>query len=363
MLLTQAALGPLRRFFPGRAALRFAWALAGQPGLVASRAGGLTAELARVAGAPRASPRPSGTGGSPTPRGRATRCCAGSCRPTWRPGTRRSASSTTSPLDWRDAERLRFAMSNLVDALAPSNSRAVTGGVEGGAQLRWRQPADRGQAPAERPRQRAARARHGAARRLHGRHRPGGDPGRGRAAHPVVRADPVPARDRDRPRAPGADRPADDQQVLRPRPRPRPEPGRVPGQPGAASVRHVLAQPGRATRLLGVRRVHVRHHRGGRHRGGHLRRRGRAPARRLLRRHPRQPRRRGADRRGRARGAAAAREPRAAGHHARPVAHRRRRRARGRAHGGGGDRRLRQEGLPGRAQARRGLRLAAAAAT
>ena len=32
MLLTQAALGPLRRFFPGRPALRFARSLAGQPG-------------------------------------------------------------------------------------------------------------------------------------------------------------------------------------------------------------------------------------------------------------------------------------------------------------------------------------------
>ena len=328
MLLTQAALGPLRRFFPGRAALRLAWALAGHPGLVASRAGGLTAELARVIGG--------SSGVAPGKRDRRFADPAWTGNPVLRRVMQAYLASGDAalglvndiPLDWRDAERLRFAMSNLVDALAPSNSAPVTGSGQGGARLRWRQPADRGQAPAERSRQRAARARHGAARRLHRRHRPGDDPGRGRAAHPVVRADPVPARDRDRPRAPGADRPADDQQVLRPRPRPRPEPGRVPGQPGAASVRHVLAQPGQATRLLGVRRVHARHHRGGRHRGGHLRRRGRAPARRLLRRHPGQPRRRGADRRGRARCAAADREPRAAGHHARPVPHRRRRRPR-----------------------------------
>ncbi len=26
------------------------------------------------------------------------------------------------PLDWRDAEEMRFAVSNLIDALAPSNS-------------------------------------------------------------------------------------------------------------------------------------------------------------------------------------------------------------------------------------------------
>ena len=50
LLLTQAALGPLRRFFPGRSALRFAAALASRPGLVAGRASSLAAELARVAG-------------------------------------------------------------------------------------------------------------------------------------------------------------------------------------------------------------------------------------------------------------------------------------------------------------------------
>ncbi|MGC1754010.1 MAG: hypothetical protein WA805_13020, partial [Trebonia sp.] len=46
LLLTQAALGPLQRFFPGRSALRFAAALASRPGLVAGQASSLTAELA-----------------------------------------------------------------------------------------------------------------------------------------------------------------------------------------------------------------------------------------------------------------------------------------------------------------------------
>ena len=43
LLLTQAALGPLRRFFPGRSALRFAGALARRPGLVAGRVSSLAA--------------------------------------------------------------------------------------------------------------------------------------------------------------------------------------------------------------------------------------------------------------------------------------------------------------------------------
>jgi polyhydroxyalkanoate synthase len=122
LLLTQAALGPMRRFFPGRAALRLARALAGQPGLVASRAGGLAAELGRVIG-----------GTSAVAPGKRDRRFTD---PAWagNPVLRRvmqaylAAGDTALglvddiPLDWRDAERLRFAVSNLVDALAPSNS-------------------------------------------------------------------------------------------------------------------------------------------------------------------------------------------------------------------------------------------------
>jgi polyhydroxyalkanoate synthase len=122
MMLTQAALGPSRRFFPGKSALRFAWALAGQPGLAASRAGGLAAELARVAG-----------GGSAVAPGAKDRRFAD---PAWSGNavlrrimqaylaTGAAATSLVEdvPLDWRDAERMRFAVTNLVEALAPSNS-------------------------------------------------------------------------------------------------------------------------------------------------------------------------------------------------------------------------------------------------
>ena len=122
MLLTQAALGPARRFFPGQSALRFAWALAGQPGLAASRAGGLAAELARVA-----------RGGSAVAPGAKDRRFAD---PAWsaNPVLRRVMQAYLAtgsvalglveevPLDWRDAEQMRFAVSNLIDALAPSNS-------------------------------------------------------------------------------------------------------------------------------------------------------------------------------------------------------------------------------------------------
>lgn len=126
LLLTQAALGPLHRFLPGGPALRFARALAARPGLVTSRAGGLAAELARIAG---------GTS-SLAPAARDRRFTD----PAWarNPVLRRVmqaylASGSTAlglvdeaQLDWRDAERLRFALGNLVDALAPSNSALLS---------------------------------------------------------------------------------------------------------------------------------------------------------------------------------------------------------------------------------------------
>jgi polyhydroxyalkanoate synthase subunit PhaC len=122
LLLSEAALGPFRRFFPGRSALRFGWALAGRPGLAAERAGGLAAELARVAG-----------GGSTLAPGAKDRRFAD---PAWtgNPVLRRVmqaylAAGTAAvglvedvPLDWRDAERMRFAVASLVEALAPSNN-------------------------------------------------------------------------------------------------------------------------------------------------------------------------------------------------------------------------------------------------
>jgi polyhydroxyalkanoate synthase subunit PhaC len=122
LLLTEAALGPFRRFFPGRSALRFGQALAGRPGLVAGRAGGLAAELARVAG-----------GGSTLTPGAKDRRFAD---PAWtgNPVLRRVMQAYLAtgaaalglvedvPLDWRDAERMRFAVASLVEALAPSNN-------------------------------------------------------------------------------------------------------------------------------------------------------------------------------------------------------------------------------------------------
>ena len=121
-LLTQAALGPFYRLSPGRSTLRFARALASKPGLVTSRAAGLAAELARVAG---------GTSEvAPASRDRRFADAAWTGNPVLRRVMQAylAAGSTAlglvddAELDWRDAERIRFTVENLVDALAPSNS-------------------------------------------------------------------------------------------------------------------------------------------------------------------------------------------------------------------------------------------------
>jgi poly[(R)-3-hydroxyalkanoate] polymerase subunit PhaC len=126
LLLTQAALGPVRRLFPGRPALRFARALAARPGMVAAKTGGLAAELARVA-----------TGTSAVAPGARDRRFAD---PAWagNPLLRRVMQAylatgdaalglvSEADLDWRDAELVRFAVSNLVEALAPSNSALLS---------------------------------------------------------------------------------------------------------------------------------------------------------------------------------------------------------------------------------------------
>jgi polyhydroxyalkanoate synthase len=126
MLLTQAALGPVRRFFPARSLWRLATALAGQPGQVTGRARELAAELRRVA---------DGTCEiAPARRDRRFTDRAWTSNPVLH-RTLQAYLATASAalalvedaaadprLDWRDAERLRFAVSSLVDALAPSNS-------------------------------------------------------------------------------------------------------------------------------------------------------------------------------------------------------------------------------------------------
>ncbi len=122
LLLADAATGMLRRMNPGGSGLRLAAALAARPRLVAGRGRRLAGELARIA-----------VGRSQVQPSRRDRRFAD---PGWagNPLLRRAmqaylAAAETAEgvvaeagLDERDAERVGFVLTNLIDALAPSNN-------------------------------------------------------------------------------------------------------------------------------------------------------------------------------------------------------------------------------------------------
>jgi polyhydroxyalkanoate synthase len=122
LLLTDAAIGALRRVNPGGSGLRLAAALAGRPRLVAGRGGQLLGELARIAvGTSQVQPSrrdrrfaDPGWTGNPLLR-RAMQAYLAAA------GTAEGVVADAG-LDWSDSERVGFAMTNLIDALAPSNN-------------------------------------------------------------------------------------------------------------------------------------------------------------------------------------------------------------------------------------------------
>jgi polyhydroxyalkanoate synthase subunit PhaC len=122
LLLAAAALGPLRRLLPGRAGVRFAAGLARRPHQAARQAAWLAGELARV-GAGRSTLAPS-------PRDRRFADPAWTSNPLLRrlvqaylaAGQTAERLLADADLAWRDAERMRFVVDNLVQALAPSNN-------------------------------------------------------------------------------------------------------------------------------------------------------------------------------------------------------------------------------------------------
>lgn len=121
MLLTSAARGQWRRFIPGASTVKLGAAIAEKPSVIADEAVSLVRELARA-----------GTGKSditPDKRDRRFSDPAWSSNPWLRAilqgylAIDKSARSVVSELelDWRDRERIEFALENLLDAAAPSN--------------------------------------------------------------------------------------------------------------------------------------------------------------------------------------------------------------------------------------------------
>ncbi|MGY1617184.1 PHA/PHB synthase family protein [Geodermatophilus sp. SYSU D00691] len=123
MVLVDGARGPLRRFVPpARTTLSFARALAGKPDVVGKRARYLVRELGRI-----------GVGRSevaPHPKDKRFADPAWSGNPLLQRlmqahiATAQTAAKLVEDADlgWQDEERIRFTLTNVVDALAPSNT-------------------------------------------------------------------------------------------------------------------------------------------------------------------------------------------------------------------------------------------------
>jgi poly[(R)-3-hydroxyalkanoate] polymerase subunit PhaC len=146
LLLSDAAIGLLRRVNPGGSGLRLAAALAARPSLVAGRGRGLAGELARVAlGTSRVEPSrrdrrfaDPGWAGNPFLR-RAMQAYLAAAETA-------EGLVADAGLDAADAERVGFVLTNLIDALSPSNNPLLnpaalkaaidTGGASAAAGLR-----------------------------------------------------------------------------------------------------------------------------------------------------------------------------------------------------------------------------------
>ena len=122
LLLPQATVGVLRRFRPDASMARYAFRLASRPGTVAARYAKLAAELAGIAAGRSAI--------APQPRDRRFADPAWSGNP-WLKRTLQTYLAAgqaaekllaDAELDWRDNTRLKFVLTNLIAASAPSNN-------------------------------------------------------------------------------------------------------------------------------------------------------------------------------------------------------------------------------------------------
>ena len=130
LLLTDAALGVMRRLRPDSSLLRLAAGLARRPRLVGRQASRLGSELARIAAGRSAITPEMGTG----PRDRRFADPAWTGNPLLRRSVQAYLAAAQSAealvagaeLGWRDDTRLRFLLANLIAAAAPSNNPVLS---------------------------------------------------------------------------------------------------------------------------------------------------------------------------------------------------------------------------------------------
>ncbi len=122
LLLTDAALGPLRRFLPGMSGLRFAASLARRPGAVLGRSQQLVSELARI-GAGRSELAPNEKDRRFADGAWAHNPVLAATLQTYLAvGMAARGLVSDADLEWSDEQRMSFVVDNLVEASAPSNN-------------------------------------------------------------------------------------------------------------------------------------------------------------------------------------------------------------------------------------------------
>ena len=121
-LLTDATRGPLRRLLPGRAAAKLGLKLAQRPDVVATRAARYAAELARIgAGRSELAP-PKGDRRFKDPAWQGNPAFKRLLQTYLATGQAIDGVLCDAGLDWRSERQIRFAVENVLDALAPSNA-------------------------------------------------------------------------------------------------------------------------------------------------------------------------------------------------------------------------------------------------
>ena len=173
-LLADGALGVLRRFRPDGSLLRLAAGLARRPRLVGGQAATLATELGMITAGRSAQ--------APSKKDRRFADPAWTSNPLLKrtvqaylaAGQSAQALLDGAELDWRDDTRLRFVLTNLIAATAPSNSPLLNPGHwKAGSRQPRCQRAARPPGAGVRPGREAAGALDGAARRVRGGQGPG----------------------------------------------------------------------------------------------------------------------------------------------------------------------------------------------
>jgi polyhydroxyalkanoate synthase subunit PhaC len=126
LLLPEAALGTMRRFLPDLSALRWAIQLAGHPGTVARRAGTLAGELGKVAAGRSTIAPPRGDRRFSDPAWNENALLKRVFQTYLATGQTAEDLLADAELNWRDNARMKFLLTNVIAAAAPSNYPLVS---------------------------------------------------------------------------------------------------------------------------------------------------------------------------------------------------------------------------------------------